>query len=410
MEQNLFELPGYSVIRKIGEGGMAQVYLATQNAFKRQVAIKVLAPAYASDMEFAQRFLREAEIVASLSHPNIIPVYDFGQRAGTFYMVMEYLPGGDLAQWIERGLEEQEVLQITSDMASALHFAHEKGYIHRDVKPGNIMFRENSSAVLTDFGIARQVNASSQVTVAGAILGTPKYMSPEQLQGHAIDGRSDIYALGVMFYEMLTRKPPYEDPEFMALAMKHLKSPIPRLPVAFSRYQRFLEKMMAKTPEQRFRNGLEIVKLVQQIRSGQVDVAQIAGAGMASVKAAAPEPKGKAAIREGLHCDESVVSKGFFSSKYRFTADVVALDWPRLSTSLSSLGSNHLLDWYSKRGNSCEQVEVTVTTEEENFSRVRAAIKQWGSNPAFKFLKKTGLRLVLRNVDTGKEQSARLSW
>lgn len=405
----MFELPGYTVIRQIGEGGMAQVYLARQEAFKRQVAIKVLAPAYASDLEFAQRFLREAETVASLSHPNIIPVYDFGQRAGTFYMVMELLPGGDLTQWIARGLDEQEVLQITADMASALHFAHEKGYIHRDVKPGNIMFRENGSAVLTDFGIARQINASSQVTVAGAVLGTPKYMSPEQLQGHRIDGRSDLYALGVMFYEMLTRKPPYEDPEFMALAMKHLKSPIPKLPPPYSRYQGILEKMMAKSPEHRFQSGVEITKLIQQIRMGQVDPARIGG-GLAAIALGPVAAPARPALKEGLHWDEVLVKKSLFGSKYKFTAEVVALEWTRLSTSLSTLGSTQLLDWQGRRGSGCEQVEVTVVTQTENFARARSAIKHWGNNPAFRFLKKTGLRLVLRDADTGKEQASRLSW
>lgn len=390
---------------------MALVFLATQTAFKRQVAIKVLAPAYASDHEFAQRFLQEAETVASLSHPNIIPVYDFGQREGTFYMVMEYLPGGNLSQWIERGLEEQEILQITSEIASALHLAHEKGYVHRDVKPENIMFRENNSAVLTDFGISKQKNANNQVTVAGAVMGTPKYMSPEQLQGHKIDGRSDIYSLGVMFYEMFTKKTPYEDPEFMALAMKHLKAPIPKLPASCAKYQSFFEKMVAKQPEKRFQSGREIVKVLEQVRNGQLDIASIdsRGASVASGKLPVVEVK-KPSIKEGLKTEEAVTEKGFFSSKYRFSADVVALDWTRLSTSLSSLGTNQLWDWYEKRGRNCDEVEVSIVSHEENYPKARAAIKQWGNNPSFKFLKKTGVKLRFKDVDSGKEQSSKISW
>lgn len=409
----MFELPGYSIIRKIGEGGMAQVYLATQIAFKRQVAIKVLSPAYAADYEFAQRFLREAETVASLSHASIIPVYDFGQRDGTFYMVMELLPGGDLSQWIQRGLDEQEVLQILSDIASALHLAHEKGFVHRDVKPENVMFRENNSAVLTDFGIARQKNANNQVTVAGAILGTPKYMSPEQLQGHPVDARSDIYSLGIMFYEMLTKKPPYEDPEFMALAMKHLQAPIPKLPAASIRYQGLFEKMVAKQPEKRFQSGLEIVKTVQQIRSGQLDAASIdsRGAGVAASRQAPAQAQRQKeqAIREGLHCDEMVVEKGFFSSKYKFTAEVVALEWTRLSTSLSTLGSTQLLDWHNKRGRQCDQVEIFVVSLEENYPKARAAIKRWGEIPVGKLLKKTGVKLRFQGFENGKEQVSKIS-
>ncbi|HSC74620.1 MAG TPA: serine/threonine-protein kinase [Pseudomonadales bacterium] len=411
----MFELQGYTITRKIGEGGMALVYLATQNAFKRQVAIKVLSPAYASDYEFAQRFLRESETVASLSHASIIPVYDFGQKDGTFYMVMEYLPGGDLTKWIQRGLEEQEILQITSDIASALHLAHEKGFVHRDVKPDNVMFRENNTAVLTDFGIARQKNANNQVTVAGAILGTPKYMSPEQLQGHPVDARSDIYSLGIMFYEMLTKKPPYEDPEFMALAMKHLQAPIPKLPAASIRYQGLFEKMVAKQPDKRFQSGLEIVKILQQARSGQLDLAGIDSKGAGTVVASSRQASVLAQrqkhqnVREGLQCEETVLSKSLFSSKYKFTAEVVALDWTRLSTSLSTLGSTQLLDWYSKRGRQCEQVEVVVLSHAENYSKARAAIKRWADIPVGKLLKKTGIKLVFQNIEDGKEQTGRIS-
>ncbi len=271
----MFELPGYTDLKQIGVGGMAVVYRATQISFKRQVAVKVLMSEYASDDGFAERFLREAETVASLSHPHIIPVYDFGQRNGTSYMVMEYLTGGDLRQWIHRGLEEDEILQIVSDMASALNFAHDKGYVHRDIKPDNIMFREDNSAVLTDFGIVRLKNANNQVTVAGKILGTPKYMSPEQLQGHPVDGRSDIYSLGIMFYEMFTKEAPFQDKEFMALAMKHLQAPIPQLPARFSKYQSLFEKMVAKNPADRFKTGMEIVKQIRQIRTGRYDMLEI---------------------------------------------------------------------------------------------------------------------------------------
>lgn len=297
-ENRVFELDGYSDIRQIGTGGMAIVYSATQNTFQRKVAIKVLLPAYASDAEFAQRFLREAQIVSGLSHPHIIPVYDFGQRDGTFYIVMEYMAGGDLATWIKRGFEEEEALSVLNNISSALHFLHEKGVVHRDVKPDNVMFREDNSAVLTDFGIARKQNAASQMTVAGQILGTPKYMSPEQLQGRELDGRSDIYSLGIMFYEMLCKKPPYEDEDFIRLATMHIQAPLPKLPTKFSKYQKFLERMIAKQPEHRFRTALEIVKIIQQIRSGQHDAANVDSGNAASLKQAMEVNEGELANAE----------------------------------------------------------------------------------------------------------------
>ena len=426
----MFELPGYSDVRQIGAGGMALVYRATQVSFKRQVAIKVLMPTYASDSQFAERFLREAETVASLSHPHIIPVYDFGQRDGTFYMVMEFLTGGDLMQWIHRGLEEEEVLQIISDVASALHFAHEKGYVHRDVKPDNIMFREDNSAVLTDFGIARQKNANNQVTVAGSILGTPKYMSPEQLQGHPVDGRSDIYSLGIMFYEMLTKQAPYQDEEFMALAMKHLQSPIPKLPIRYSKFQKLFEKMVAKKPEDRFQTGLEIVKLVQQYRSGKFDAVNVSTVSEVSVaqtfsgvstgtvgsnvnsalKKLANRQIGEPLpdVKEGMHSEE-LKPRGVVFKSYDYSSRMVALEWMRLSMMLSTCNTK-LLNWYHERGGQCGKAYLSVTTMPEHFETVTNAIKQWGAIDSCKFLKKTGVELTLIDAKTKAERIERIKF
>jgi serine/threonine-protein kinase PpkA len=270
-----FELPGYGNLEQVGSGGMAVVYAATQLSFDRKVAIKVLRPSFTSESDFADRFMREAKIVSSLGHPHIVPVYDFGNRNGVFYMVMEHLDGGDLSKRIQRGLKENEVLQITSEIASALHFANEKGFIHRDVKPENVMFREDGSSVLTDFGIARQQDANSQMTKAGQTIGTPRYMSPQQVQGKGVDGRSDIYSLGIMFYEMLMKQTPYQDEDFMALALKHLQAPIPKFPLQFTHYQRLFERMVAKEPDKRFQTGAEVVEVIQQIRSGHLDATAI---------------------------------------------------------------------------------------------------------------------------------------
>lgn len=224
------EIPGYKIKRKLGSGGMADVYLATQLSFDRDVAIKVLLPETAGNKEFTARFVREAKIVASLSHPHIIPVYQVGKAGGTYYMSMDYLPGGELGQWIKSGIPEEEILHIVRQVSDALGYAHQKGYMHRDIKPANIMFREDNSAVLTDFGIARLQNASDQLTQAGTIIGTPTYMSPEAIRGREPDGRTDIYALGIVFYEMLMKVPPYRAPEFTAVAFKHVQEPVPTLP------------------------------------------------------------------------------------------------------------------------------------------------------------------------------------
>jgi serine/threonine-protein kinase PpkA len=334
--QSPFELAGYSDIRQIGAGGMATVYSATQVSFNRKVAIKVLLPAYASDPEFAQRFLREAQTVASLSHPHIIPVYDFGQRDGTFYMVMEHMTGGDLATWIKRGLGEDEALAIISSVAAALHFAHEKGFVHRDVKPDNIMFREDGSAVLTDFGIARKQSGENQMTVAGQILGTPKYMSPEQLQGREIDGRSDIYSLGIMFYEMLCRKAPYEDEDFMALAMLHIQAPLPRLPPPFTKYQNFFERMVAKQPEHRFQNGMEIVKIIQQVRSGKSDVGVVDSASAAQLRKALQTNEGDLAEDSTIKADSGVRITREIMIDLQDMDPLLDEDWERIVSSVFS--------------------------------------------------------------------------
>lgn len=270
-----FSLPGYSDIKPLGSGGMAVVYSATQDSFNRQVAIKVLKSEYTADKEFAKRFLQEAKIVASLSHPHIIPVYDFGQLGEAYYMVMECEPAGDLAKRIGAGLSEDEIMRVLCEISSALQYAHTKGFVHRDIKPDNIMFREDGSSVLTDFGIARNQNANTQMTKAGQLVGTPKYMSPEQLQGKKVDGRADIYSLGIMLYQMFAKKAPYEAENLMALVFKHLNSPIPKLPQKFSRYQTLFERMVAKEPEKRFSSGQEVLDLVEQIRSGKIDAASV---------------------------------------------------------------------------------------------------------------------------------------
>lgn len=252
------ELPGYRIIRKIAQGGMSTVYLAIQLSVGREVALKVMSPALNADPVFSERFQREANIVGQLSHPNIVAIYDIGRHQDYNYIAMDYLPGGSINDKLKAGISVQEALRITREVAKALDHAHEKGYIHRDIKPENILFREDQSAVLTDFGVAKTVASASRMTNAGTVVGTPHYMSPEQVRGRPVDGRADIYSLGVVFFEMLTGSVPFDADESVAIAVKHLTAPIPRLPAQYLAYQKIVDSALAKEPDQRYQRGADL--------------------------------------------------------------------------------------------------------------------------------------------------------
>ncbi|MCV6614701.1 MAG: serine/threonine protein kinase, partial [Cellvibrionaceae bacterium] len=261
------QIPGYQIIRKISQGGMSSVYLAIQQSIGREVALKVISPALAQDQVFNERFNREANIIGQLSHPNIVAVYDIGSYRQLAYIAMDYLPGGSLSQRLCKGISSLEALRILKQLAAALAHAHSRGYIHRDIKPENILFRSDDTAVLTDFGVAKAVNHNLGMTNAGTVLGTPYYMSPEQAKGQPCDGRSDLYSLGVVFYEMLTAQLPYHAEEAVAIAIKHLTAPIPQLPAQYKLYQDLLERLLAKSPQDRVQSGAELVALIEQIET-----------------------------------------------------------------------------------------------------------------------------------------------
>ena len=260
------EIPGYSIERELGRGGTARVYLAVQKKFGRLVAIKVVSPQFTNDPTFGKRFVRESRIVAQLTHPNIVQVHDVGVSDDRYYLVMEFLRGGDLNRKLKQGLHMQEVLQIVIDMARALEFAHNKGYVHRDIKPENILFREEGSAVLSDFGIARVMENNSSMTRHGTVVGTPQYMSPEQASGKIVDGRSDIYSLGIVFFKMLTGAVPFKADTAIALGIKHLQDPVPAVPAHLAAFQSIISKLLAKKPEDRFQNGAELEQAVTALK------------------------------------------------------------------------------------------------------------------------------------------------
>ena len=260
---DLEKIGRYQIKNELGRGGMATVYQATDPNFERDVAIKVLPRAFLHDPQFRQRFEREAKTVAALEHAAIVPVYDFGEDDGQPYIVMRMMSGGDLAEKLKGGsLTYQEAAKITERLAAGLDAAHTKGIVHRDMKPGNILFDQYDNAYLSDFGIARLTHGSHTLTGEN-IIGTPAYMSPEQVQGEkALDGRSDLYSLGIIFYQMLTGDTPYQATTPAKVMMMHILDPVPDLalvkPDLPAEISLWLQKSLAKEPDERFETAKDM--------------------------------------------------------------------------------------------------------------------------------------------------------
>ncbi|TNF33997.1 MAG: serine/threonine protein kinase, partial [Gammaproteobacteria bacterium] len=324
------DIPGYQIRYTLGQGGMAEVFLAHQASFDRLVAIKVMDHSLIQDPHYAERFLREARIVAKLSHPHIVPVFDVGVIDHHHYLAMEHLSGGDLKTRIKEGVNAKAALRILRDMASALDFAHSKGYVHRDIKPDNILFREDGSAVLTDFGIARPRETDMELTQAGTVVGTPKYMAPEQCQGKVVDGRADLYSLGIVFVEMLTGKPPFDGPDPMAVAIQHIQSPIPQLKGSLARYQSLVDGLLAKDPEDRFETGAALIKAIDDLLAGHTPPPAVPEpVAPTPASPASPGlslmPKEAADIRRGLQVQEESFRQ-LLSKKERLACEMGCLD------------------------------------------------------------------------------------
>lgn len=258
-------IPGYKLDRVLGKGGMATVYLAIQEIFEREVALKVMDTTLAEDPSFGQRFLREAKIVSQLVHPNIITVFDVGVHHNFYYLSMEYIAGPDLKRG-RQSLTLRQKLSVIRDVAEALAYAAQKGIVHRDIKSENILLRQPSGqAVLMDFGIARAAESDLSMTQTGAALGTPHYMSPEQARGDPVDQRSDLYSLGVVFYFLLMGTVPYRGDSAVSVGIKHLTEPLPLLPKALQALQHFIDRLMAKDPAQRFQSAQELIAEIDHV-------------------------------------------------------------------------------------------------------------------------------------------------
>lgn len=287
-----FSLPDHEIVEGPLDGGMAHVYIARHVVLGRRVAIKVIRPEFVADSGFSARFVREAKIVSRLNHPNVVTLYQVGERQGKPYFVMEYLAGGELKDRIHSSaavgktgqvyganyackLTLEEVLRIAKEVAVALAVAHENGYVHRDIKPSNIMFRSDNSVVVTDFGIAKATEldkTQADMTVThGAVVGTPLYMSPEQVDPThlgitQLDGRADLYSLGAVLYYALTGHPPFTAETPFQLGLKHLAAPIPKLPPYLKHYQPLIQRCMAKRPSDRFASATAFAEEVERLQ------------------------------------------------------------------------------------------------------------------------------------------------
>jgi serine/threonine-protein kinase PpkA len=268
METATPQIPGYRIERILGKGAMSTVYLAVQESLDRRVALKVLTPRLAADPTFNKRFVKEGRIIAKLAHPHIVTIHDTGSHQDHSYIAMEYLEAGTLRERIKAGLKPEQAADYLCQIAQALGYAHRQNCVHRDIKPANILFRDRETAILSDFGIAKNLEDKTQLTAAGWRVGTPNYMSPEQALGKPVDARSDLYSLGILFHEMLTGTRPYQGADAFETALLHVKAPLPRLPEPLRRFQPALDRLLAKDLRARFASAEELVQAVQQVAAG----------------------------------------------------------------------------------------------------------------------------------------------
>lgn len=253
---------GYRFIRKLGVTEHSAVYLAERESDGVEVVLKVLRqiPDASDTVGAFDRFLQEYEVIADIDHPNVVRIHDLGVSDDHAHIAMEYLAGGNLKQRIANGIREADAVGYFRQMAGAIGAIHEVGILHRDLKPGNVMLRSDDSIALIDFGLAKRMRLEMEITGSGEIFGTPYYMSPEQGHGRPIDARSDIYSLGILFFEMLTGRKPYTADTAMGILFKHAQAPVPLLPTRFAKYQALVNLLLAKDPGNRLQTATEILE------------------------------------------------------------------------------------------------------------------------------------------------------
>ncbi|MEC7120491.1 MAG: protein kinase [Pseudomonadota bacterium] len=369
-QTQLPNIPSYEMVRILGQGGMATVYLAVQESFGRPVALKVMSPHLLAQRDFADRFHSEARMVASLSHPNIITVYDVGVHEQYHYMAMEYHTGGHLGELIEKGeIDAERALKVTRDLAVALAFAHDNGIVHRDLKPDNVLFSKLGAPILTDFGIARDLYVDSQMTQIGSTVGTPKYMSPEQAKGERVDGRADLYSLGVMLYEMLLGEPPFTAQDTVTLAIKHCQDPVPPLPLNLDRYQQLLDRLLAKEARYRFQTGLEVRDAVEALLNAPTATAYPQAAPMAQptgefapLPTAKPKPTAAPVVAppsQSFYRVSDEVVGSFFNKKIVRRVNFSADDYEEFGTHFQKM-ADELNAWMQEVGKKADTLHMSI--------------------------------------------------
>ncbi|MFH1231946.1 MAG: serine/threonine-protein kinase [Planctomycetota bacterium] len=383
---------GCRLIKKIGEGGMGAVYLAHHLALNKNVAVKILPPSFAQEEERVKRFIREARSAAQLEHSNIVQIYNIARHEDFYFIIMQYVDGESLAGKIKREgkINLLEALKIVKDVSSALSIAHQKGIVHRDIKPENIMINSNGEIKLMDFGLARVLDVASHLSRTGDILGTPYYLSPEQAQGQKVDGRADIYALGVTLYYMISGRRPFDGDSTVSIILKHINekpTPIrnfnPEIPESVSR---IINKMLEKDAVNRYQSTEELINDINicsnEIATGITSTQTVISSGH-NVK---PTPSG-ASIKEVV----PLGTKKIINRKMIITAAILAIvviiiisgikknKQPNTSRTKSNLADNgqvspeqkreHLKNKLLKRCNECYQFLV-----DKNYEQIRTYI------------------------------------
>lgn len=382
---SLPNVPGYRLRKILGRGGMATVFLGEPESGGPKVAIKIMRAPPGEDREWTTRFLQEAAMLQRFEHPNIIKVIASGESAGDHYMVMEFLDHGDLTTWIRQGLQPPDALRLLRQLALALGYAHQLGYIHRDVKPDNVLFRADGTAVLTDFGIARRRTSDQRLTQIGIAMGTPAYMSPEQHKGQEVDGRTDIYALGIILHEMLTRRLPYEGPDGMSIGIKHLQDPLPQLPASLARFQRFLDNLLAKEPSERLARAESVVKAIDLLLEQ-------------------PEPTAKRAIaavnalQRGIGIQESETRTGLFGKAMDIAIDIGADDYETLQRHWGT-ATQTLHEWHREAGKKARHITLQFFVHPWILARARDFVTRLAGSEDYAFLAEKQAVVRIHDLD-----------
>jgi serine/threonine-protein kinase len=367
----------YEIERELAHGGMAEVYLARDQLLNRPVALKVLFPEYAREPSFVERFRREAQAAANLNHPNIVAIYDWGQESGTYFIVMEYVEGRSLRDLMraEGPVDAQQAAEITAEIAAALAFAHRSGVVHRDVKPGNVLITRSGNVKVTDFGIAR-AGASDALTQTGSVMGTATYFSPEQAQGQPVDGRSDVYSLGVVLYEMVTGGVPFTGDSPVAVAYKHVRedpeAPSRRNPEVPPDLEQIILTAMAKDPEARYQTADDMRADLLRFLRGR----PLAAAPVTAIVSEVPT-SATAAQAAGAYAAAATVATPRVDDRGRYSAGPVYNEKkrnPALRTTLVILGLALLVGGILYAAIKLGGAQAKVTVPNEVGSQVSAAL------------------------------------